>query len=150
MATAEYAVVGVTRLLEALREAYPEARFYQDILLGDVRASPRDPRASRPLLSACPTARRGLGAASSSPSATASSSASSPARNGILFNHESTAAGSASSPARISQGVAVGSELGLSDGLALGNLDVRRDWGYAKEYVEAMWMMLQRRDRTTP
>ena len=40
-------------------------------------------------------------------------------------------------------------KLGLADELILGNLDVRRDWGYAKEYVEAMWLMLQRRRRTT-
>jgi GDPmannose 4,6-dehydratase len=63
--------------------------------------------------------------------------------SGILFNHESPRRGQAFVTRRISHGVA-SIKLGLSDELSLGNLDVRRDWGYAKEYVEAMWLMLQR------
>ncbi len=65
------------------------------------------------------------------------------ASSGILFNHESPRRGAAFVTRRISRGVA-SIKLGLSDELVLGNLDVRRDWGYAKEYVEAMWMILQR------
>jgi GDPmannose 4,6-dehydratase len=65
------------------------------------------------------------------------------ASSGILFNHESPRRGEVFVTRRISRGVA-SIKLGLSDELVLGNLDVRRDWGYAKEYVEAMWRMLQR------
>ena len=64
------------------------------------------------------------------------------ASSGILFNHESPRRGRAFVTRRISEGVAR-INLGRSDELVLGNLDVRRDWGYAKEYVEAMWLMLQ-------
>jgi GDPmannose 4,6-dehydratase len=63
--------------------------------------------------------------------------------SGILFNHESPRRGESFVTRRISQGVAK-IKLGLADELVLGNLDARRDWGYAKEYVEAMWRMLQR------
>jgi GDPmannose 4,6-dehydratase len=63
--------------------------------------------------------------------------------SGILFNHESPRRGAAFVTRRISQGVAR-IKLGLADELLLGNLEARRDWGYAKEYVEAMWLMLQR------
>jgi GDPmannose 4,6-dehydratase len=63
--------------------------------------------------------------------------------SGILFNHESPRRGAAFVTRRISQGVAK-IKLGLANELVLGNLDARRDWGYAKEYVEAMWMMVQR------
>jgi GDPmannose 4,6-dehydratase len=62
--------------------------------------------------------------------------------SGILFNHESPRRGAAFVTRHISEGVA-SIKLGLTDELVLGNLDVRRDWGYAKEYVEAMWLMLQ-------
>ncbi len=62
---------------------------------------------------------------------------------GILFNHESPRRGEEFVTRKITRGVArIG--LGLQESLVLGNLDVRRDWGYAPEYVEAMWMMLQR------
>jgi GDPmannose 4,6-dehydratase len=67
------------------------------------------------------------------------------ASSGILFNHESPRRGQSFVTRRISRGVAE-IKLGLADELVLGNLDVRRDWGYAKEYVEAMWLMLQRPD----
>jgi GDPmannose 4,6-dehydratase len=63
--------------------------------------------------------------------------------SGILFNHESPRRGETFVTRKITQGVA-SIKLGLSDELVLGNVDVRRDWGYAKEYAEAMWMMLQR------
>ncbi|MGQ0670366.1 MAG: GDP-mannose 4,6-dehydratase, partial [Actinomycetota bacterium] len=61
---------------------------------------------------------------------------------GILFNHESPRRGEEFVTRKISRGVAR-IALGLQDHLVLGDLDVRRDWGYAPEYVEAMWMMLQ-------
>jgi GDPmannose 4,6-dehydratase len=64
------------------------------------------------------------------------------ASSGILFNHESPRRAPSFVSRRITHGVA-SIKLGLTDELALGNLEVRRDWGYAKEYVEGMWLMLQ-------
>jgi GDPmannose 4,6-dehydratase len=63
--------------------------------------------------------------------------------NGILFNHESPRRGENFVTRKISRGVAA-IKLGLTDKLALGNLDAKRDWGYAKDYVRAMWLMLQK------
>lgn len=63
--------------------------------------------------------------------------------NGILFNHESPRRGESFVTRKITRSAAR-IRLGLQDSLSLGNLDPRRDWGYAPEYVEAMWMMLQR------
>jgi GDPmannose 4,6-dehydratase len=62
--------------------------------------------------------------------------------NGILFNHESPRRGENFVTRKITRGVAA-IKLGLTDKVALGNLDAKRDWGYAKDYVEAMWIMLQ-------
>ena len=142
VATAEYTAVGVTRLLEGIREACPEARFYQassSEMFGRARETPQSERT--PFYPRSPYGvakvyghfitvnyRESFGLHASS---------------GILFNHESPRRGAAFVTRRISQGVAA-IKLGLSDELVLGNLDVRRDWGYAKEYVEAMWLMLQR------
>lgn len=64
------------------------------------------------------------------------------ATNGILFNHESPRRGETFVTRKISR-AAARIKVGLQDGIFLGNLDARRDWGYAKEYVEAMWLMLQ-------
>jgi GDPmannose 4,6-dehydratase len=64
--------------------------------------------------------------------------------NGILFNHESPIRGLEFVTRKISNGIAKIS-LGLSQDLKLGNLQAKRDWGYAQEYVEGMWMMLQQR-----
>jgi GDPmannose 4,6-dehydratase len=64
------------------------------------------------------------------------------ASNGILFNHESPRRGETFVTRKITRSAAF-IKLGLQDKLFLGNLDARRDWGYAKEYVEAMWLMLQ-------
>jgi GDPmannose 4,6-dehydratase len=144
VATAEYTAVGVTRLLEGIREACPDARFYQassSEMFGRARETPQ--RESTPFYPRSPYGvskvyghfitvnyRESFGLHASS---------------GILFNHESPRRGSAFVTRRISEGVAR-IKLGLADELVLGNLDVRRDWGYAKEYVEAMWLMLQRED----
>jgi GDPmannose 4,6-dehydratase len=142
VATAEYTAVGVTRLLEAIRETRPEARFYQassSEMFGRARESPQNEET--PFYPRSPYGvakvyghfitinyRESFGIYACS---------------GILFNHESPRRGSAFVTRRISQGVA-SIKLGLTDELVLGNLDVRRDWGYAKEYAEAMWRMLQR------
>ena len=64
------------------------------------------------------------------------------ASNGILFNHESPRRGETFVTRKITRAVAQ-IKAGLQDKLFLGNLDAKRDWGYAKEYVEAMWLMLQ-------
>jgi GDPmannose 4,6-dehydratase len=64
------------------------------------------------------------------------------ASNGILFNHESPRRGETFVTRKITRAVAH-IQAGLQDKLFLGNLDAKRDWGYAKEYVEAMWLMLQ-------
>jgi GDPmannose 4,6-dehydratase len=142
VATAEYTAVGVTRLLEGVREACPDARFYQassSEMFGRARETPQSERT--PFYPRSPYGvakvyghfitvnyRESFGLHASS---------------GILFNHESPRRGRDFVTRRISHGVA-SIKLGLSDELRLGNLDVRRDWGYAKEYVEAMWLMLQR------
>jgi GDPmannose 4,6-dehydratase len=62
--------------------------------------------------------------------------------SGILFNHESERRGLDFVTRKVSHGAAA-IKLGLQEDLALGNLDAQRDWGYAKDYVEAMWLMLQ-------
>jgi GDPmannose 4,6-dehydratase len=141
VATAEYTAVGVTRLLEGIREVCPDARFYQassSEMFGRARETPQSERT--PFYPRSPYGvskvyghfitvnyRESFGLHASS---------------GILFNHESPRRGQAFVTRRISHGVA-SIKLGLSDELVLGNLDVRRDWGYAKDYVEAMWRMLQ-------
>ena len=141
IATAEYTAVGVTRLLEAIRELCPAARFYQassSEMFGRARETPQSERT--PFYPRSPYGvakvyghfitvnyRESYGLHASS---------------GIVFNHESPRRGKEFVTRRISGG-ATAIKLGLSDELTLGNLDVRRDWGYAKEYVEAMWLMLQ-------
>jgi GDPmannose 4,6-dehydratase len=142
VATAEYTAVGVTRLLEGIREACPEARFYQassSEMFGRAREVPQSE--STPFY---PRSPYGVAKAYGHfITVNYRESFGLHACSGILFNHESPRRGSAFVTRRISQGVAE-IKLGLSDELVLGNLEVRRDWGYAKEYVEAMWMMLER------
>jgi GDPmannose 4,6-dehydratase len=144
VATAEYTAVGVTRLLEGIREVCPEARFYQassSEMFGRAREKPQSeatpfyPRSPYGVAKAyghfiTVNYRESFGLHASS---------------GILFNHESPRRGQSFVTRRISRGVAE-IKLGLADELVLGDLDVRRDWGYAKEYVEAMWLMLQQAD----
>ena len=140
--TAEFTATGVTRMLEAMREVAPEARFYQassSEMFGKVREVPAA-RERRPSTRARPTAWPSA-TATSSPSTTASPTTCSPAQ-GSSSTTRASAAGSSSSPAR-SPTRAAAIKLGLQDELALGNLDAERDWGYAKDYVEAMWLMLQ-------
>jgi GDPmannose 4,6-dehydratase len=139
--TAEFTAVGVTRILEAMREVSPGARFYQassseqfgQVLEVPQREStpfyPRSPygvakcyghfitvnyRESYDLWAAC----------------------------GILFNHESERRGLEFVTRKVTHAAAA-IKLGLQTEVALGNLDAERDWGYAKDYVEAMWLMLQ-------
>lgn len=139
--TAETTAVGVTRLLEAIRVVDPTIRFYQassSEMFGKVREVPQTE--STPLHPRSPYGvakvyghwitvnyRESYGICGSS---------------GILFNHESPRRGLEFVTRKISHAVAR-IALGLQDELRLGNLDARRDWGFAGDYVEAMWAMLQ-------
>jgi GDPmannose 4,6-dehydratase len=139
--TAEFSGVGATRMLEAMREVAPEARFYQAsssemfgqvLEVPQVETTPFYPRSPYGVakvyghfitvnyresydLFAC---------------------------SGILFNHESPRRGLEFVTRKVTHAAAA-IKLGLQTELALGNLDAERDWGYAKDYVEAMWLMLQ-------
>jgi GDPmannose 4,6-dehydratase len=139
--TAEFSGVGATRMLEAMREVVPQARFYQAsssemfgqvLEVPQVETTPFYPRSPYGVakvyghfitvnyresydLFAC---------------------------SGILFNHESPRRGLEFVTRKVTH-TAAAIKLGLQTELALGNLDARRDWGYAKDYVEAMWLMLQ-------
>jgi GDPmannose 4,6-dehydratase len=139
--TAEFSGVGATRMLEAMREAAPDARFYQAsssemfgqvLEVPQVETTPFYPRSPYGVakvyghfitvnyresydLFAC---------------------------SGILFNHESPRRGLEFVTRKVTHAAAA-IKLGLQTEVALGNLDAERDWGYAKDYVEAMWLMLQ-------
>jgi len=139
--TGEFTGLGVTRMLEAMRQACPEARFYQassSEMFGKVREVPqneltpfypRSPYGASKVYGHYITVNYresyGLFAVS-----------------GILFNHESPRRGKEFVTRKIADGVAR-IKLGLADALTLGNLDAHRDWGFAGDYVKAMWMMLQ-------
>jgi GDPmannose 4,6-dehydratase len=139
--TGEFTGLGVTRMLEAVRLIDPEIRFYQassSEMYGKVRETPQN--------EATPFYPR-------SPYGVAKvyghhitvnyrESFDMFAVSGILFNHESPRRGREFVTRKISETVAK-IKLGLADQLLLGNLDARRDWGFAPEYVEAMWRMLQ-------
>jgi GDPmannose 4,6-dehydratase len=139
--TAEFTGLGVTRLLEALREVCPEARFYQassSEMFGRVLETPQN--------EATPFYPR-------SPYGVAKvyghhitvnyrESYSLYACSGILFNHESPRRGLEFVTRKITWHAAA-IKLGLADELRLGNLAAQRDWGYAVDYVQAMWLMLQ-------
>jgi len=139
--TAEFTAIGVSRLLEAVRQAAPRARFYQassSEMFGKVREVPQNENTAFYPRSPYGVAKvyghhitvnyresYGLFAVS-----------------GILFNHESPRRGVEFVTRKISDAVAR-IKLGLAKEVRLGNLDARRDWGFAGDYVRAMWMMLQ-------
>ncbi len=139
--TAEFTAVGVTRLLEAIRQVDPSIRFYQassSEMFGRVLETPQ--RETTPFYPRSPYGvakvyghyitvnyRESYGLFACS---------------GILFNHESPRRGLEFVTRKVTHGVAR-IKLGLDDHLTLGNLDARRDWGFAGDYVEAMWRMLQ-------
>jgi GDPmannose 4,6-dehydratase len=140
--TAEFTGLGVTRILEALREVCPEARFYQastSEMFGKVRESPQDE--STPFNPGTP-----YGAAKTYGhfiTVNYRENYDLFACSGILFNHESPRRGLEFVTRKVAHGAAA-IKLGLQEELTLGNVEARRDWGYAPEYVEAMWSMLQR------
>lgn len=139
--TVEFVAMGTLRLLEAVRNVLPNARFYQassSEMFGDnpenpqneeTRLMPASPYACSKAFAhnLCRNYRESYGMHISS---------------GILFNHESPRRGETFVTRKITM-AAARIKLGLQDKLYLGNLSAKRDWGYAKDYVEAMWMMLQ-------
>ena len=140
--TGEFTALGVTRILEAIRLVHPSARFYQassSEMFGKVTETPQHEGTSFYPRSPYGVAKvyghwitvnyresYGLYAVS-----------------GILFNHESPRRGIEFVTRKVTDGVAR-IKLGLARELRLGNLDARRDWGFAGDYVETMWRMLQR------
>jgi len=139
--TAEFTGVGVTRLLEALREAAPEARFYQassSEMFGKVRQTPQNEET--PFY---PRSPYGVAKAYGHfITVNYRESYELHATSGILFNHESPRRGLEFVTRKITWHAAA-IKLGLAQELRLGNLDAKRDWGYARDYAEAMWLMLQ-------
>ncbi|HEX6615607.1 MAG TPA: GDP-mannose 4,6-dehydratase [Gemmatimonadales bacterium] len=139
--TGEFTALGVTRILEAIRLVHPSARFYQassSEMFGKVTQTPQ--REDTPFYPRSPYGvakvyghwitvnyRESYGLY---------------AVSGILFNHESPRRGIEFVTRKVSDGVAR-IKLGLARELRLGNLDAHRDWGFAGDYVEAMWRMLQ-------
>jgi GDPmannose 4,6-dehydratase len=140
--TAEFSGVGVTRILEAMREVCPEARFYQassSEMFGKVREVPQTE-----FTPFYPRSPYGVAKAYGHfITVNYRESYDLRATSGILFNHESPRRGLEFVTRKITWHAAA-IKLGLRDELRLGNLDAERDWGYAKDYVEAMWLMLQR------
>ena len=142
--TAEFTGVGVTRMLESIRTVDPDIRFYQassSEMFGKVREVPQTeqtpfyPRSPYGVAKAyghhiTVNYRESYGLF---------------AVSGILFNHESPRRGLEFVTRKVTDGVAR-IKLGLADELRLGNLEAKRDWGYAGDYVEAMWMMLQQNE----
>jgi GDPmannose 4,6-dehydratase len=139
--TAEFTGVSVTRMLEALREAAPDARFYQassSEMFGKVLETPQTE--STPFYPRSP-----YGVAKCYGhfiTVNYRESYDMHLSAGILFNHESPRRGLEFVTRKITWHAAA-IKLGQRDELRLGNLDAKRDWGYAKDYVEAMWAMLQ-------
>ena len=139
--TGEFTALGVTRILEAIRLVHPSARFYQassSEMFGRVRETPQSeltpfyPRSPYGVAKAyghwiTVNYRESYGLF---------------AVSGILFNHESPRRGIEFVTRKVTDGAAR-IKLGLARELRLGNLDARRDWGFAGDYVEAMWRMLQ-------
>ena len=139
--TGEFTAIGVTRVLEALRLIKPDARFYQassSEMFGKVQEVPQDE--STPFYPRSPYGISKLYGHWITINYRESYNLF--ACSGILFNHESPRRGLEFVTRKITHGVAR-IKLGLTDTLALGNLDAQRDWGYAPDYVYAMWLMLQ-------
>ena len=140
--TAEFTGVGVTRMLEAMREVCPDARFYQassSEMFGNVRQVPQNE-----LTPFYPRSPYGVAKVYGHfITVNYRESYDLHASSGILFNHESERRGLEFVTRKITWHAAA-IKLGLAQALHLGNLDAERDWGYAKDYVEAMWLMLQR------
>jgi GDPmannose 4,6-dehydratase len=139
--TGEFTALGVTRMLDAVRLVDPGIRFYQassSEMFGKAREVPQNESTAFHPRSPYAVAK----AYGHFITVNYRESYDLFAVSGILFNHESPRRGREFVTRRISEGVAR-IKLGLQDELRLGNLDAKRDWGYAPEYVEAMWRMVQ-------
>jgi GDPmannose 4,6-dehydratase len=139
--TAEFTAVGVTRLLDGIRRVDPQIRFYQassSEMFGKVREIPQTE-----LTPFYPRSPYGVAKVYGHfITVNYRESYDLFAVSGILFNHESPRRGLEFVTRKISDGVAR-IKLDLADELCLGNLDAKRDWGFAGDYVRAMWQMLQ-------
>lgn len=141
--TGEFTALGVTRLLEAIRQANPKIKFYQassSEMYGAVRETPQNentPFHPRSPYGVAKTYGHYI-------TINYRESYNLFALSGILFNHESPRRGIEFVTRKISDGVAR-IKLGLQKELLLGNVDAKRDWGFAGDYVEAMWLMLQQK-----
>jgi GDPmannose 4,6-dehydratase len=139
--TGEFTALGVTRVLEAIRSVNPAIRFYQassSEMFGKVQAVPQDE--STPFYPRSPYGVAKLYGHWITINYRESYDIY--AVSGILFNHESERRGKEFVTRKITDGVAR-IKLGLAKELRLGNLEARRDWGFAGDYVRAMWLMLQ-------
>jgi GDPmannose 4,6-dehydratase len=141
--TGEFTALGVTRMLEAVRLVDPEIRFYQassSEMFGKVQETPQTERTPF-----WPRSPYGVAKAYGHwITVNYRESYDLFACSGILFNHESPWRGKEFVTRKVTDGVAR-IALGAASELRLGNLDAARDWGYAGDYVEAMWLMLQQR-----
>ena len=139
--TSEFTAIGVVRVLEAMRRVCPKAHLYQassSEMFGHVRETPQTE--STPFY---PRSPYGVAKAFGHYiTVNYRESYGLFAVSGILFNHESPRRGMEFVTRKVSDGVAR-IKLGLQQTLAMGNLDAKRDWGYAGDYVRAMWLMLQ-------
>jgi GDPmannose 4,6-dehydratase len=139
--TAEFTAVGVTRMLEAIRKLCPQARFYQassSEMYGKVRETPQSE--TTPFYPRSPYGVAKVYGHYITVNYRESYDLF--ACSGILFNHESPRRGLEFVTRKITHGVAR-IKLGLDRELRLGNLQAKRDWGFAGDYVRAMWLMLQ-------
>ena len=139
--TAEVTALGTIRLLDAIKESKIETKFYQassSEMFGKARETPQTEKT--PFHPRSPYAVAKVYAHWITVNYRESYDIF--ACNGILFNHESPRRGRTFVTRKIAEG-AVRIKLGMQDKLFLGNLDAKRDWGYAGDYVEAMWLMLQ-------
>ena len=138
--TADVDAIGTLRLLEAIKAQCPTAKFYQassSELYGKVREVPQNE--NTPFY---PRSPYGVAKQFAYWTTVNYREMGMFACNGILFNHESPRRGGTFVSRKVTQ-AAANIALGQQHELYLGNLDAKRDWGYAKEYVEAMWLMLQ-------
>ena len=139
--TGETTALGVTRMLDAIRAVDPEIRFYQassSEMFGKVQAVPQDedtPFYPRSPYGVAKVYGHWI-------TVNYRESYDLHASSGLLFNHESPRRGLEFVTRKVTNGVAR-IKMGLDTSLALGNLDSQRDWGYAADYVRAMWLMLQ-------
>jgi GDPmannose 4,6-dehydratase len=139
--TADVTGTGVTRMLEAIRKHKPDAKFYQastSEMFGKVQETPQNERT--PFYPRSPYGVAKVYAHWITINYRESYKIF--ACSGICFNHESPRRGLEFISRKVTDGVAR-IKLGLADKLRLGNLEARRDWGFAGDYVEAMWLMLQ-------